>query len=180
QDDLEEMDLKWQVAMLFMRVKQFYKKTRRKLEFNGKEPVGFVKTKVEFITVTEEGTLPGIADQPGTQEIGVEMLGMHGTEKEIMVKGLQKRRMKMHCAKVKTGLGYDSQFNEKEVLVVKEEEVPETVFDNRSSDEENSLANDRFKKGEGYHVVPPPLTRNYMHPKSNLSFARLDDFIYKF
>nr|GFD13667.1 ribonuclease H-like domain-containing protein [Tanacetum cinerariifolium] len=66
QDDLEEMDLKWQVAMLFMRVKQFYKKTRRKLEFNGKEPVGFDKTKVEFITVIEEGTLPGIADQPGT------------------------------------------------------------------------------------------------------------------
>nr|GEV98399.1 ribonuclease H-like domain-containing protein [Tanacetum cinerariifolium] len=37
QDDLEEMDLKWQVAMLSMRVKQFYKKTRRKLKFNGKE-----------------------------------------------------------------------------------------------------------------------------------------------
>ncbi|GKA17380.1 hypothetical protein Tco_0697217 [Tanacetum coccineum] len=29
-DDLEEMDLKWQVAMLSMRVKRFYKKTGRK------------------------------------------------------------------------------------------------------------------------------------------------------
>ncbi|GJY16350.1 hypothetical protein Tco_0386772 [Tanacetum coccineum] len=38
--DLEEMDLKWQVAMLSMRVKRFYKKTRRKLIFNGKEPIG--------------------------------------------------------------------------------------------------------------------------------------------
>ncbi|GKB61244.1 hypothetical protein Tco_0917430, partial [Tanacetum coccineum] len=38
-DDLEEMDLKWQVAMLSMRVKRFYKKTGRKLIFNGKEPV---------------------------------------------------------------------------------------------------------------------------------------------
>nr|GEZ10377.1 ribonuclease H-like domain-containing protein [Tanacetum cinerariifolium] len=47
QDDLEEMDHKWQVAMLSIRVKQFYKKTKRKLEFNGKEPVGFVKNKVE-------------------------------------------------------------------------------------------------------------------------------------
>ncbi|GJW17407.1 hypothetical protein Tco_0024843 [Tanacetum coccineum] len=46
-DDLEEMDLKWQVAMLYMRVKRFYKKTGRKLIFNGKEPVGFEKTKVE-------------------------------------------------------------------------------------------------------------------------------------
>nr|GEY96565.1 hypothetical protein [Tanacetum cinerariifolium] len=47
QDDLEEMDLKWQVSMFSMRVKRSYKKTRRKLEFNGKEPVGFDKTKVE-------------------------------------------------------------------------------------------------------------------------------------
>nr|GFB68112.1 ribonuclease H-like domain-containing protein [Tanacetum cinerariifolium] len=47
QDDLEEMDLKWQVVMLSMRVKRFYRKTRRKLEFNGKEPVGYEKTKVE-------------------------------------------------------------------------------------------------------------------------------------
>nr|GEY82553.1 ribonuclease H-like domain-containing protein [Tanacetum cinerariifolium] len=45
-DDLEEMDLKWHVAMFSMRVKRFYKKTRRKLNFNSKEPIGFDKTKV--------------------------------------------------------------------------------------------------------------------------------------
>nr|GEV86595.1 hypothetical protein [Tanacetum cinerariifolium] len=95
-------------------------------------------------------------------------------------KGLQERRMKKYCAKVKTGLGYDSQFNEKDVLDVKYEEVTETVFDNRLSDEENSLANDRFKKGEGFRAVPPLLTRNYMPPNPDLSFARLDDSIYKF
>nr|GEU77034.1 putative ribonuclease H-like domain-containing protein [Tanacetum cinerariifolium] len=83
-------------------------------------------------------------------------------------------------AKVKTGLGYDSQFHEKEVLDIRQEEVTETVFNNRSSDEENSLANDRFKKGEGYHAVSPPFTGNYMSPKPDLSYARLDDSIYKF
>nr|GEU61589.1 ribonuclease H-like domain-containing protein [Tanacetum cinerariifolium] len=55
QDDLEEMDLKWQVAMLSMRVKQFYKKARRKLEFNGKEPVGFNKNKVECFNCHRRG-----------------------------------------------------------------------------------------------------------------------------
>ncbi|GJW98035.1 hypothetical protein Tco_0179843 [Tanacetum coccineum] len=44
--DLEEMDLNWQVAMIFMRLKKFYKKTGRKLQFDAKEPVGFDKTKV--------------------------------------------------------------------------------------------------------------------------------------
>nr|GEV41500.1 uncharacterized mitochondrial protein AtMg00810-like [Tanacetum cinerariifolium] len=45
--DLKEMDLKWQVAMISMRLKKFYKKTRRKLHFDAKEPVGFDKTKFE-------------------------------------------------------------------------------------------------------------------------------------
>ncbi|GJV10109.1 putative ribonuclease H-like domain-containing protein [Tanacetum coccineum] len=45
--DLEEMDLKWQVAMISMRMKKFYKKTGRKLQFDAKKPVGFDKTKVE-------------------------------------------------------------------------------------------------------------------------------------
>nr|GFC41793.1 hypothetical protein [Tanacetum cinerariifolium] len=44
----------------------------------------------------------------------------------------------------------------------------------------NSLANDRFKKGEGYYAVPPLLTGNYMPPKPDMSFAGLDDSIYKF
>nr|GFA59480.1 hypothetical protein [Tanacetum cinerariifolium] len=66
------------------------------------------------------------------------------------------------------------------VVKDKREEVTETVFDNRSSDENNSLANDRFNKGEGYHAVPPPLTGNFMPPKFDLSLAGLDDSIYKF
>nr|GEZ00007.1 hypothetical protein [Tanacetum cinerariifolium] len=45
--DLEEMDLKWQVAMIFIRLKKFYKKTRRKLHFDAKELVCFDKSKVE-------------------------------------------------------------------------------------------------------------------------------------
>ncbi|GKC44253.1 ribonuclease H-like domain-containing protein, partial [Tanacetum coccineum] len=46
-DDLEEMDLKWKVAMLTMRVNRFIKKTGRKLNVNGKETVGFDRTKVK-------------------------------------------------------------------------------------------------------------------------------------
>nr|GEV85425.1 hypothetical protein [Tanacetum cinerariifolium] len=54
-DDLEEMDLKWQVVMLSMRVKRYYKKTGWKLNFNSKEPVGFDKTKVECFNCHRRG-----------------------------------------------------------------------------------------------------------------------------
>nr|GEV64736.1 hypothetical protein [Tanacetum cinerariifolium] len=36
-----------------------------------------------------------------------------------------------------------------------------------SSDVEDSPVNDRFAKVEGMHAVPPPMTGNYMPPKSN-------------
>ncbi|GJU88948.1 putative ribonuclease H-like domain-containing protein [Tanacetum coccineum] len=53
--DLEEMDLKWQVAMISMRIKKFQKKTGRKLQFDAKEPVGFDKTKVECYNCHKTG-----------------------------------------------------------------------------------------------------------------------------
>ncbi|GJZ65119.1 hypothetical protein Tco_0621815 [Tanacetum coccineum] len=53
--DLEEIDLKWQVAMISMRMKKFYKKTGRKLQFDAKEPVGFDKTKMECYNYHKTG-----------------------------------------------------------------------------------------------------------------------------
>ncbi|GJX72848.1 ribonuclease H-like domain-containing protein [Tanacetum coccineum] len=78
--------------------------------------------------------------------------------------------------KDKTGLGYDAQMIESQM---NESEIVHSVFNNRESDEENSLVNDRFKIGEGFHTVPPPLTRNYMPPRPDLSFAGLDNFVFR-
>ncbi|GJV68806.1 hypothetical protein Tco_1484315 [Tanacetum coccineum] len=47
QDDLEELDIRWQVAMLTIRVQRFIQKTIRNLDFKGKQPVTFDKSKVE-------------------------------------------------------------------------------------------------------------------------------------
>ncbi|GJW47469.1 retrovirus-related pol polyprotein from transposon TNT 1-94 [Tanacetum coccineum] len=40
-DDIEEIDLRWQMAMLTMRAKRFLKNTGRKLTVNGNETIGF-------------------------------------------------------------------------------------------------------------------------------------------
>nr|GEW71722.1 hypothetical protein [Tanacetum cinerariifolium] len=47
-NDIEEMDLRWQMAMLTMRAKRFLKKTRRKLTVSGNESIGFDMSKVEY------------------------------------------------------------------------------------------------------------------------------------
>nr|GEY28967.1 ribonuclease H-like domain-containing protein [Tanacetum cinerariifolium] len=44
-DDLEEMDLKWQLALLSMRAKRFFQKTRKKITINGSDTAGFDKSK---------------------------------------------------------------------------------------------------------------------------------------
>nr|GEU47259.1 hypothetical protein [Tanacetum cinerariifolium] len=42
-DDMEEMDLRWQLAMLTMRARRFLKKIEWKLTINGNETIGFDK-----------------------------------------------------------------------------------------------------------------------------------------
>nr|GEW17362.1 hypothetical protein [Tanacetum cinerariifolium] len=42
-DDIEEMDLRWKMAMLTMRATRFLKKIRRKLTINGHKTIGFDK-----------------------------------------------------------------------------------------------------------------------------------------
>nr|GEV88346.1 ribonuclease H-like domain-containing protein [Tanacetum cinerariifolium] len=50
-DDLEEMDLRWNIAMLTMRARRFLKNTGRKLNMDNKERIGFdkIKKKVQLI-----------------------------------------------------------------------------------------------------------------------------------
>nr|GEX09376.1 hypothetical protein [Tanacetum cinerariifolium] len=46
-DDLEKMDLRWQMAMLTMKARRFLKNTRKKFSMNGNETIRFDKSKVE-------------------------------------------------------------------------------------------------------------------------------------
>ncbi|GKD59847.1 ribonuclease H-like domain-containing protein [Tanacetum coccineum] len=249
-DDIDADDLKWQVAMLTMRVKRFIKKTRRKIDLNDKEIFGLDRTKVECYNCHSRGhfarecraprnqgnrnrdaprrnapvdtsTTNALAVQDGIgYQIGIESLEarivVHEKNevvyeediaflkydvqvKDISIKDLKNQleealkekddlKLKLEnfkessknltklinsqiSAKDKTGLGYDSQTNKSEVV--------HSVFNSRESDVDDSLVNDRFKTGEGFHVVPPPYTGNYMPSRPDLSFAGLDDSIYK-
>ncbi|GJR63498.1 putative ribonuclease H-like domain-containing protein, partial [Tanacetum coccineum] len=55
QYDLEELDIRWQVAMLTVRVWRFIQKTRRNLDFKGKQPVTFDKSQVECYNCHRKG-----------------------------------------------------------------------------------------------------------------------------
>ncbi|GJS14845.1 putative ribonuclease H-like domain-containing protein [Tanacetum coccineum] len=95
---------------------------------------------------------------------------------ETSSKNLNKLINSQISSKDKTGLGYGDQLNENDSSG---SELFNSVFDSRSSDGDDNQTNDRFKKDNGYHVVPPPLTGNYMPPLADLSFAGLDDSVYR-
>nr|GEX12147.1 hypothetical protein [Tanacetum cinerariifolium] len=54
-NDMEEMDLKWQMAMLTIRAISFLKNIGRKLTVNGNETIGFDKSKVECYNCHKRG-----------------------------------------------------------------------------------------------------------------------------
>nr|GFC80511.1 hypothetical protein [Tanacetum cinerariifolium] len=54
-DDLEEMDLKWKMAMLTMRARKFLQKTSRNLGVNGPTSIGFDMEKVECYNCHRKG-----------------------------------------------------------------------------------------------------------------------------
>ncbi|GJW44928.1 ribonuclease H-like domain-containing protein [Tanacetum coccineum] len=47
EDDLEAMDLKWQLSLLSVRAKKYYQKTGKKIFINGNDIAGYDKSKVE-------------------------------------------------------------------------------------------------------------------------------------
>ncbi|GJS39703.1 hypothetical protein Tco_0564746 [Tanacetum coccineum] len=67
--DLEEIDLRWNIAMLTMKERRFLKNTGRKLDMVNKERIGFDKSKVVVLqTSKERQTYKGVPGHPGNQD----------------------------------------------------------------------------------------------------------------
>ncbi|GJS53386.1 ribonuclease H-like domain-containing protein [Tanacetum coccineum] len=195
--------------MLTMRVKRFLKKTRRNLNFNGKEAIGFDKTKVEcynchkrghfarecrapqnhgnrngdaprrIVPVETPANALHVALNKSNLEIINYQMGLESLEARIVVYEKNEAVYEEDIAFLK----YDVQVKDISIKDLKnqmnESEVVHSVFNNRQSNVDDSPVNDRFKIGEGFHAVPPPYIGNYMPSRPDLSFAGLDDSVYK-
>ncbi|GJY28921.1 putative ribonuclease H-like domain-containing protein [Tanacetum coccineum] len=67
-DDIEEMDLRWKMAMLTMRARMFLKNTGRKLTVNGNETISFDKSKVECYNCHKRGHFTRECRAPRNQD----------------------------------------------------------------------------------------------------------------
>ncbi|GJY31338.1 putative ribonuclease H-like domain-containing protein [Tanacetum coccineum] len=123
-----------------------------------------------------------ILDEKDTLLGNADLEGINGEDLMVTMAGAMHQQMNLHhrhcqmSARDKTGLGYGTQLNEMSNNFETDSEISLSVFDVRSSDKENTPANDRFSKADGFHVVPLPITGNFLTPRANISYAGLNEY----
>nr|GEX88041.1 hypothetical protein [Tanacetum cinerariifolium] len=70
EDDMEEMDIKWNMALLSMRADRFGKKTGKKISIQGTDMAGFDKLKVECFNCHQMGHFARECRAPKSQDRG--------------------------------------------------------------------------------------------------------------
>ncbi|GKC32864.1 ribonuclease H-like domain-containing protein [Tanacetum coccineum] len=189
-DDLEEMDLRWQMAMLTIKARRFLKNTGRKLTINGNEFVGFDKSKVECYNCHKKGHFAkecralrnqdtrtrkaqeGLSDQ--AEEGPNYALMAYSSSSSDSELGLESVEEKLEVYKANKSI------YSQDIKILKFE--IEYKFENASKSLNKLIESqivDNCKKGLGYNAVPPPYTGNFMPPTPDLSYTSLDEFVNK-
>ncbi|GJV32312.1 hypothetical protein Tco_1392712 [Tanacetum coccineum] len=186
-DDMKEMDLRWQMAMLIMRARRFLKNTGRKLIVNGNETIGFDKCKVECYNCHKRIHFARVCRAPRNQD----NKNKESSRKSVLVETSTSTAL-VSC----DGLGgyyWSDQAEEgpNYALMPFSSSSPDSEVSNDSICSKSCLEtveslkskNDQLlkdlKKSELMVLVSPSYTGNFMAPTPDFSFIGLDEFVKK-
>ncbi|GJT39820.1 hypothetical protein Tco_0939685 [Tanacetum coccineum] len=194
-DDLEDMDLKWQIAMLTMRARRFLNKTGRKINANGSETIGFNKSKSDqakegptnfalmaLISLVSSSSSSSYSESQ--LNVGAYKAGLESVEARLDVykknEVVFEEDIKILKLDIKLRDNALTELRKKFEKAEKERDDLKLTLENQVVDSQvfDSQVNNKHKTGEGYHAIPPPYTGNFMPPKPNLVLADEEEYIF--
>ncbi|GKA02643.1 putative ribonuclease H-like domain-containing protein [Tanacetum coccineum] len=140
-DDIEEMDIKWNLALLSMRADRFWKKTGKKITIQGSDVAGFDKSKVECFNCHKMGHFVRECRSPRSQDKG---------KKESYKKDPKVEEPAPKAMIAIDGIGWDWSYmaekDENHALVADEEKVPTeyALMAKSSTSSDNEVYDDSF------------------------------------
>nr|GEY78728.1 ribonuclease H-like domain-containing protein [Tanacetum cinerariifolium] len=172
----QEMDLKWQLALLSMRAKRFFQKTGKKITFNESDSVGYDKDKVECFNSHNMGKWWQLMELvlTGATWLMMNLLQtwpswLFWTKRDISIRDSKITVLKSKLEKIS---------KEKDDLDIKIKK-----FENASQSLDKLIGSqitDNSKRGlgyVGYNAILPPHTGRFSPLIINLSYTGLPEFV---
>nr|GEW59128.1 hypothetical protein [Tanacetum cinerariifolium] len=183
-DDMEEIDIKWNMALLSMRADRFWKK----ISIQGTYMAGFDKSKALKVLMAIDGVgwdwsymandeenHALIADEETPTEFA--LMAKTSAESEVFDNSLCSKAWSAQVeARLAEHKSQELKYYEKEKGKL---ETKLTGFQTASKDLYSLLESQRLdknKEGLGYSVVPPPPAQIYSPPKKDMSWTGLPKF----
>ncbi|GJU70747.1 putative ribonuclease H-like domain-containing protein [Tanacetum coccineum] len=167
EDDLEAMDLKWQLSLLSMRAKRYFQRTRKKNFINANDTTG------NQDNTRKQGNNE---DTSSKEMLAIDGVGLDWSD-------MAEEQVQTNMALMAFSDSENEVLFSEEVAVLKREVACKDYEINvlkTSKDLDKLLGSqitDKSKKGLGYNVVPPPYPLIYNRPKKlDLSYSGLDEF----
>nr|GEU80397.1 hypothetical protein [Tanacetum cinerariifolium] len=165
EDDMEEMDIKWNMALLSMRADRFWKKTRKKISIQGTDVAGFDKSKGFMANEQKDHAL--VAHEEAHTEFP--LMAKTSAKSEVFDNSLcSKNCLSQFEGRLAEFKSQEIKFYEK----IRGLEVQLEFKINRIESLTNEL--ELLKKEKGYSAVPPP-AQVYSPPKKDLSWIGIPE-----